>query len=226
MAIGRTTHHGVRQQGQPCPDEVVRHAEKLGAGSTSPPRRCGAASPTATPGPPRRIDAALANYFQPGTLITYCELALLWVADDVDVAVQRYRTEKNVSETWETRERVVVALTGDKESEAAPAPGGAHRQELRRCRPARRAHPARRRARGRPRRRDRAAAAPGRGGRGRQLPHRRRRPNHYFARGVNATQLVIGTSRRRSRLARRLADIANGNPVPDAALRDIDLWTG
>jgi len=24
----------------------------------------------------------------------------------------------------------------------------------------------------------------------------------------------------------QFADIANGNPVPDAALRDIDLWTG
>ena len=46
-----------------------------------------------------------------------------------------------------------------------------------------------------------------------------------FARGVNATQLVIGTSRR-SRLARTFADIANANPVPDTALRDIDLWTG
>jgi hypothetical protein len=41
----------------------------------------------------------------------------LWVADEVDVAVQRYRTANNVSETWQTRERVVVALTGDKESE-------------------------------------------------------------------------------------------------------------
>ena len=35
-----------------------------------------------------------------------------------------------------------------------------------------------------------------------------------FARGVNATQLVIGTSRC-SRLARTFADIANGNPVPE-----------
>ena len=46
-----------------------------------------------------------------------------------------------------------------------------------------------------------------------------------FARGVDATQFVIGTSRR-SRLARTFADIANGNPVPDAAVRDVDLWTG
>ncbi len=54
---------------------------------------------------------------RPGNLIALRELALLWVADEVDVALQRYRTEQKITDVWETRERVVVALTGGPESE-------------------------------------------------------------------------------------------------------------
>ena len=121
-----------------------------------------------------KVDAALANYFQPGNLTALRELALLWVADEVDVAVQRYRTEKNVSETWETRERVVVALTGDKESETVLRRAARIAKRSGRCRPARRARAARRRAGRRPGGGDPEAAAPRRGRR-RQLPHRGRR---------------------------------------------------
>ena len=38
---------------------------------------------------PSRIDAALANYFRPGNLAALRELALLWVADRVDEALER-----------------------------------------------------------------------------------------------------------------------------------------
>ena len=37
------------------------------------------------------------NYFQPGNLIALRELALLWVADEVDVALQRYRTDRDIT---------------------------------------------------------------------------------------------------------------------------------
>jgi two-component system sensor histidine kinase KdpD len=40
------------------------------------------------------------------------ELALLWIADRVDEGLQRYRTEHGIRNTWDTRERVVVALPG------------------------------------------------------------------------------------------------------------------
>ena len=218
---------GVRQQ-ETEPDEVVRHAEQLELVDITPEalrRRLAHGNIYAA----ERIDAALANYFQPGNLTALRELALLWVADEVDVAVQRYRTEKNVSETWETRERVVVALTGDKESETV----------LRRAaRIAKRSGAADLLAvhilRG-----DGLAGAPvGAIARLRRLAEDVGASFHTvvggedvptalldFARGVNATQLVIGTSRR-SRLARTFADIASGNPVPDAAVRDVDLWTG
>src|SRR6185437_4912541 len=66
---------------------------------------------------PEKIDASLANYFRVGNLTALRELALLWVADQVDVALQRYRSEQQITETWETRERVVVAITAGPESE-------------------------------------------------------------------------------------------------------------
>jgi two-component system sensor histidine kinase KdpD len=65
---------------------------------------------------PEKVDAALANYFRVGNLTALRELALLWVADRVDEGLEDYRTRHGITEPWETRERVVVALTG--------APGG------------------------------------------------------------------------------------------------------
>jgi two-component system sensor histidine kinase KdpD len=62
--------------------------------------------------PAERVDAAMANYFRPGNLAALRELALLWVADRVDESLQQYMEDHNIDATWETRERVVVALTG------------------------------------------------------------------------------------------------------------------
>src|SRR6476646_6631246 len=67
---------------------------------------------------PEKVDAALANYFRPGNLAALRELALLWVADKVDDSLQKYMEDHGITAAWETRERVVVALTG--------APGGEH----------------------------------------------------------------------------------------------------
>ncbi|HEY1626525.1 MAG TPA: sensor histidine kinase KdpD [Streptosporangiaceae bacterium] len=65
--------------------------------------------------PPEKIDAALTNYFRAGNLSALRELALLWLADKVDEGLQRYRSEHNIQGAWEARERVVVALTGGPE---------------------------------------------------------------------------------------------------------------
>ena len=59
-----------------------------------------------------KVDAALANYFRPGNLAALRELALLWVADRVEDSLQDYLADQGITTTWETRERVVVALTG------------------------------------------------------------------------------------------------------------------
>jgi two-component system sensor histidine kinase KdpD len=64
-----------------------------------------------------KIDAALTHYFRVGNLTALRELALLWLADKVDEGLQRYRAAHDIHATWEARERVVVALTGGPEGE-------------------------------------------------------------------------------------------------------------
>ena len=66
---------------------------------------------------PEKIDAALGNYFRTGNLTALRELALLWLADKVDDQLDQYRADHRIDTTWETRERVVVALTGGPEGE-------------------------------------------------------------------------------------------------------------
>ena len=67
---------------------------------------------------PEKVDAALGNYFRLGNLGALRELALMWVADQVDDALHDYKAAHGILDTWETRERVVVAITG--------APSGEH----------------------------------------------------------------------------------------------------
>jgi hypothetical protein len=66
--------------------------------------------------PAERIDA-LSNYFRLGNLTALRELALLWLADEVDSALQSYREEHGIRGAWQARERVVVALTGGPEGD-------------------------------------------------------------------------------------------------------------
>jgi two-component system sensor histidine kinase KdpD len=197
---------GVRQR-ETVPDEFVRRAEQIELVDLTPEalrRRLAHGNVYAAD----KVDAALANYFRVGNLIALRELALLWVADEVDVALQRYRADQHIRDVWETRERVVVALTGGPESETV----------LRRAtRIAKRANQADLLAvhvlRG-----DGLAGAPvGATAALRRLADDVGASFHTvlgdggaggvtdalleFARGVNATQLVLGTSRR-SRLAR------------------------
>ncbi|MDQ4116793.1 MAG: universal stress protein, partial [Actinomycetota bacterium] len=106
---------GVRRR-ETVPDEVVRRADQLELVDITPEalrRRLAHGNVYAA----EKVDAALANYFTVSNLTALRELALLWVADEVDVALRRHRAEKNVTDIWETRERVVVALTGGPESE-------------------------------------------------------------------------------------------------------------
>jgi two-component system sensor histidine kinase KdpD len=67
--------------------------------------------------PAGRIDAALSNYFRLGNLTALRELALLWLADEVDTALRAYREEHGIKASWEARERIVVALTGGPEGD-------------------------------------------------------------------------------------------------------------
>ena len=106
---------GIRQR-ETVPDEVVRSAEQVELADITPEalrRRLAHGNVYAAD----RVDAALGNYFRTGNLTALRELALLWLADQVDVALRRYRRERHITATWEARERVVVAITGGPESE-------------------------------------------------------------------------------------------------------------
>ncbi|WP_328609348.1 DUF4118 domain-containing protein [Amycolatopsis sp. NBC_00345] len=215
---------GVRQQ-ETVPDEVVRRAEQTELVDITPEalrRRLAHGNIYAA----HKITAALGNYFRPGNLTALRELALLWVADQVDVALQRYRAEKEITDTWEARERVVVAITGGQESETLirratriAARAGAELLVLHILR------------------------GDGLAGVGPQEVPRLRKlaadvgatfhtvvgddvPTALldFARGANATQLVLGTSRR-SRFARLLDEGIGSSVVQQSGPIDVHMVT-
>jgi two-component system sensor histidine kinase KdpD len=105
---------GVPQR-ETVPDAVVRRADQIELVDMTPEairRRMAHGNIY----PPERVDAALSNYFRPGNLAALRELALLWVADRVEEGLHDYMEAHGIDQPWETRERVLVALTG--------APGG------------------------------------------------------------------------------------------------------
>jgi two-component system sensor histidine kinase KdpD len=202
------------QQRETIPDAVLRRADQIEVVDLAPQ----ALRDRLNEGnvyPAARIDAALSNYFRLGNLTALRELALLWLADEVDSALQRYRAEHGIAGKWEARERVVVALTGGPEGEtllrrgariAARSAGGellavhvTSEDGLRTGSPG--ALAAQR------------ALVEQLGGSyhqvvGADIP----RALVEFARGENATQLVIGVSRR-SRLAAFLTGPGIGSTV-------------
>ncbi|MFG3439520.1 DUF4118 domain-containing protein [Nonomuraea sp. NPDC047897] len=103
-------------QRETVPDEVVRRADQIELVDMSPEalrRRMAHGNVYA----PEKVSAALSNYFRVGNLTALRELALLWVAGKVDEQLDRYRADHGIGTTWETRERVVVALTGGPEGD-------------------------------------------------------------------------------------------------------------
>jgi two-component system sensor histidine kinase KdpD len=104
------------QQRETVPDSVLRSADQIEVIDLAPQSlRDRLAEGHVYPA--NRIDAALSNYFRLGNLTALRELALLWLADEVDIALKAYRTEQGIDSKWEARERVVVALTGGAEGE-------------------------------------------------------------------------------------------------------------
>jgi two-component system sensor histidine kinase KdpD len=98
-------------QRETIPDEVVRRASEIElVDLTQEGIRERMASGKIYPA--ERIDAALGNYFRPGNLGALRELALSWTADRVDEAVAKYRNLHGIDSQWETKERVVVAIAG------------------------------------------------------------------------------------------------------------------
>jgi two-component system sensor histidine kinase KdpD len=107
---------GVRQT-ETVPDGVVRAADAVELVDMSPQslrRRMAHGNIYSAD----KVDTALSRYFREGNLAALRELALLWLADRVDEGLDRYRGAHGIEATWATRERVVVAVSGAAESTA------------------------------------------------------------------------------------------------------------
>ncbi|HET7855240.1 MAG TPA: DUF4118 domain-containing protein [Gaiellaceae bacterium] len=106
---------GVKQR-ETIPDEIVRRADELQLVDLTPVALRNRLA-RGDVYPAERIDTALANYFRPGNLSALRELALAWLADRVDEGLAEYRRRHGIEEPWETRERIMVALTGSPDGE-------------------------------------------------------------------------------------------------------------
>ena len=148
------------------------------------------------------------------------------MADQVDVALQRYRAEQRITDTWEARERVVVAVTGGPETETLvrrasriAARAGAELMVLHILRGD-----------------GLAGVSPSAVSEVRRLAKNLGATFHTvvgddvphalldFARGVNATQLVLGTSRR-SRFARLFDEGIGAAVVQRSGSIDVHMVT-
>jgi two-component system sensor histidine kinase KdpD len=111
--VARITGVGQRET---VPDSVVRGADQVELVDMSPEalrRRMAHGSIY----PAGRLDTALANYFREGNLAALRELALLWVAGETDQHLVSYRARHGIRELWETRERLVVGLAGARDED-------------------------------------------------------------------------------------------------------------
>ncbi|MFI9321584.1 ATP-binding protein [Kitasatospora aureofaciens] len=210
-------------QRETVPDEVVRRADQIELVDMAPQalrRRMAHGNVYKA----EKVDAALSNYFRVGNLTALRELALLWVAGRVDEGLRDYRADHRIDRVWETRERVVVALTGGPEGETI----------IRRA-----ARIADRTAGGDllavhvSRSDGLAGASSGALAQQRQLVEALGGSYHVvvgddvptallaFARAHHATQLVLGTSRR-GRISRFLTGPGTGQTTVDAS-EDIDV---
>ena len=64
------------------------------------------------------VDAELADFFRVGNLTALRELVLSWLADRVEENLDAYVAEHSIADAWETRERIVVALTDARGADA------------------------------------------------------------------------------------------------------------
>ena len=213
------------EQHETVPDEIVRKAAQIELVDITPEalrRRLAHGNVY----PPERIDAALSNYFRAGNLTALREIALLWLADQVDAALAKYRAEQKITATWEARERVVVAVTGGPESETLvrrasriASRSGAQLMVVHVVRGD-----------------GLSGVSPREMGKVRELAASLGATVHIvvgddvptalldFARETNATQLVLGTSRR-SRWARLLGEGIGAATIKDSGKIDVHMVT-
>ena len=103
-------------QHETIPDSIVRRAEQIELVDITPEalrRRMAHGNIY----PAEKIDASLSNFFRSGNLSALRELSLLWLADRVEDSLQSYLDAHDIKATWETRERLIVAVMGNEADE-------------------------------------------------------------------------------------------------------------
>lgn len=106
---------GIRQR-ETVPDDVVRAADQIQLVDL-PPQALRRRLAHGNVYRAEQVDASLSSYFRVGNLTALRELALLWLADRVDDALADYRRDHRIDAPWPARERIVVAVTGGSESD-------------------------------------------------------------------------------------------------------------
>jgi two-component system sensor histidine kinase KdpD len=104
-------------QRETVPDAVVRRADQIELVDITPEalrRRMAHGNIY----PADKVDASLSNFFRSGNLTALRELSLLWLADRVEDSLKKYLDDHDIQESWETRERLIVAVTGSDSDEA------------------------------------------------------------------------------------------------------------
>ncbi len=208
---------GVPQR-ETVPDVVVRRADQIELVDMTPEalrRRMAHGNVYAAD----KVDAALSNYFRPGNLAALRELALLWLADRVDAGLQATVQQHDIAgDLGGARTRGGRPHRRPRGRHADPA-CGPHRRPVLRWGPARGPRqPVRRPHRRRSRRRlaQQRQLAEDLGGSyhqivGDDVPD----ALLSFARAENATQLVLGGSRRS-----RLGSLLSGPGIGASTIRD------
>ncbi len=107
-AVERMTGTRVRER---VPDWVVRRADQLELIDSSPEalrRRMVHGNIY----PAEKVPDALTHFFRSENLVALRELALRFVADETEEELLAFLRDRHAEELWETRERILVAVTG------------------------------------------------------------------------------------------------------------------
>ncbi|HUX05260.1 MAG TPA: ATP-binding protein [Acidimicrobiales bacterium] len=58
------------------------------------------------------LDPSITNYFRAGTLAALRQVAVIWISEHIEATLAHYREERSIPSDWESRERIVVAVSG------------------------------------------------------------------------------------------------------------------
>ena len=107
-AVERMSGSRVRER---VPDWVVRQADQLELIDSSP-EQLRRRMVHGNIYPPAKVEDALTHFFRTENLVALRELALRFVADETEEDLLAYLRERHPNETWDTAERIMVAVTG------------------------------------------------------------------------------------------------------------------